>query len=413
MRYMLGMVVDATGSGMYLPLSLLYFHHNTGLSITRVGAIISAAAILGLVSNPITGVLVDRYGARAVVVGGYLVRAAAFACYPLVHDPVPLFLAVLVMAIGDVSFSPSIQSFIAEIAEGAARDRLIAAQRSLRNAGLGAGGLIAGAGLALSSDRAYHAIVLGSAVAFTIAAVLIRSIPTRARTATVARAARGYRLVARNRPFLALTLLNVPVAFGYMVLAVSLPVYVTQDLGQPSSLVGVLYAVNTVGIAVLQIPVTRLLTHYRRTRMVALGATVFAASFLAYAVLGVVSTGTALIIGVFAATATFTVGELMHGATASAMVASAAPAETRGRHLAVYQLSWAVPTALAPAVLTGLLSASPTGMWLVLAVGAGIAATGVLRLEPRLPRAAVLPGTPPPPPGAAPDSARAAEARQP
>ncbi|GAA3345342.1 hypothetical protein GCM10020358_52040 [Amorphoplanes nipponensis] len=200
--------------------------------------------------------------------------------------------------------------------------------------------------------------------------------------------------MARNRPFLALTLLNVPVAFGYMVLSVSLPVYVTQELDQPSSLVGVLYAVNTVGIAVLQIPVTRLLTRYRRTRSgragrdgvrdVVRGGTPSWASS---------RPGTALVIGVFVATAAFTVGELMHGARPPrAMVASAGAGATRGRHLAVYQLSWAVPTALAPAVLTGLLTASPTGMWLVLATAVGGAAAGVLRLEPRLPRAAVAAG---------------------
>ena len=240
--------------------------------------------------------------------------------------------------------------------------------------------------------------MLGSAVAFAVAALLIRSIAVQPRATGAARPARGYRLVARNRPFLALTLLNVPVAFGYMVLAVSLPVYVTQQLGQPSSLIGVLYAVNTVGIAALQIPVTRLLTRYRRTRAVALGAVVFAASFLAYAVLGVVAAGTTLIVGIFVATAAFTAGELMHGATASALVASAAPADTRGRHLAVYQLSWAVPTALAPAVLTGLLTASPAALWLVLTVGVIVAAVGVLRLEPRLPPAAVTPGVPAPAP---------------
>lgn len=32
-RYLTGMVVDATGAGMYLPLSLLYFHHVTGMPI--------------------------------------------------------------------------------------------------------------------------------------------------------------------------------------------------------------------------------------------------------------------------------------------------------------------------------------------------------------------------------------------
>lgn len=394
-RYMLGMVVDATGAGMYLPLSLLYFHHVTGLPIAQVGVLMSAAAVLGLISNPMTGVLIDRFGARAVVVGGYLLRAAGFATYPLVDNGVVMFVVVAVVAFGDVSFSPSIQSFIAEIVQGAARDKLLAAQRSLRNAGLGVGGLVAGALLAVGSDAAYHAIVLTTACTYVAAAGLIRTIPSGRTIAPAgARSKRGYRLVARNKPFLALTLLNIPSAFGYMVLAVSLPVYLTQNLHTSSSLVGVLYAVNTVGIALLQIPVTRALIRYRRTRAVALGATVFAVSFVAFAVLGMLSTGLILIIGVFAATALFTAGELMHGATASALVASAAPEATRGRHLAVYQLSWAIPTALAPAVLTGLMSLSPTVMWLVLAAGVSCTATGMLRLEHSLPASAVS-STPP------------------
>ena len=394
-RYMLGMVVDSTGAGMYVPLSLLYFHYVTGLPITQVGAILSAAAVLSLVGNPMTGMLIDRFGARTVVVGGYLLRAAGFATYPFVHNGVAMFFVVAVVAFGDVSFSPSIQSFIAEIVKGTARDKLLAAQRSLRNAGLGAGGLIAGAMLALGSGAAYHAIVITTACTYVAAAALIRTIPGGRPVASAATAAasrkRGYRLVARNRPFLGLTLLNVPTAFGYMVLAVSLPVYLTQVLHAANSLVGVLYAVNTVGIALLQVPVTRALIKYRRTRMVALGASVFALSFIAFAVLGLLSTGSVLIFGVFAATALFTAGELMQGATASALVASAAPEATRGRHLAVYQLSWAIPTALAPAVLTGLMSLSATVMWLVLAVGVGGAAIGMLRLESHLPEEAVRP----------------------
>lgn len=391
-RYLLGMLVDSIGSGMYLPLSLLYFHHTTGMSITQVGALMSAAAVVGLLSNPVSGMLVDRFGARAVVVGGYLLRAAGFAVYPFVDGPATMFLAVAVVAFGDVSFSPSIQSFIAAIAQGPARDRLLAVQRSMRNAGLGAGGLVAGAALALGSNAAFQMIVLGTGAAYLAAAALIRTIPlpiTAGHTAACVSRKGGYRLVAGNRPFLALTVLNVPIALGYMVLSVSLPVYLTQELSAPNSLVGVLYAVNTVGIALLQIPVTRLLTRYRRTRAVAAGAAVFALSFALFAVLGLVSTGATLIIGVFAATALFTVGELMHGATASALVASAAPEATRGRHLAVYQLSWAVPTALAPAILTALLSLSATGMWLVLATGVAWAGLSMLRLERRLPTEAV------------------------
>jgi MFS family permease len=392
--YMLGMVVDATGSGMYLPLSLLYFHHVTGLPLTRVGTIMTTAALVSLISNPVAGVLIDRFGARAVVVAGYVLRAAGFCAYALVDDGTTMFAVVLLVALGDMSFPPAVQSFVAEFVSGTDRDRLLAAQRSLRNAGLGAGGLLAGAVLALGEDAAYHVIVLGTAAGYLTAAVCVRAIPvTRAAAPPGGPAPRrgSYRLVVRNRPFLALTLLNVPTAFGYMVLSVSLPVYLTQETGAPDSLVGVLYAVNTVGIALLQIPVTRTLGGYRRTRAMALGAAVFALSFCAFATLEAVPGRTALLAGVFAATAAFTAGELLHGATASAVVAQAAPEDTRGRHLAVYQLSWAVPIALAPAVLTALLELSATGMWLLLAAGAAVSALGVLRLERSLPEAAVHP----------------------
>ncbi|RSS61209.1 MFS transporter [Streptomyces sp. WAC07061] len=400
-RYMLGMVVDATGAGMYLPLSLLYFHHVTGLPLTQVGTLMTAAAVIGLVSNPAAGVLIDRFGAKAVVTGGYLLRAAGFCTYPLVDNGYTMFAVLLLVALGDISYPPAIQSFIAEFVQGTERDKLLAAQRSLRNAGLGVGGLVAGGVLALGSDAFYYVIVIGTAAGYLLAAACFGSIPIAKSAVPAARTSRkgGYRLVARNRPFLALTLLNVPTAFGYTVLAIGIPAYVTQDLGASTSLVGVLYAVNTVGIALLQIPVTRGLVAFRRTRAVALGAAVFASSFLVFAVLAAVGDKTAILIGIFAATALFTAGELMHGATASALCAQAAPEETRGRHLAVYQLSWAVPSALAPAVLTALLTLSPLAMWLVLAAGATVSALGVLRLEPRLPQEAVHPRPRPVPEG--------------
>ncbi len=399
-RYMAGMVVDATGSGMYLPLSLLYFHHATGLPVTQVGAVMSGAALLGLLGNPLTGVLVDRFGARAVVVGGYLLRASGFLGYLFVHTAAPMFAVVAVVAFGDVSFPPSIQSFVAEIAQGAARDKLLAAQRSLRNAGLGAGGLIAGAAIAVG---AFHEIVVGTAIAYVAAAVLIRTIsvphvadgtPREPSGEPAEAGERGYRAVWRNPTFLKLTVANVPTAFGYMVLSVSLPVYLTQQLRAPTSLVGVVYAVNTVGIALLQIPVSRLLVRRRRTRTAALGGGLFCLAFVSFAALGAAPGRTLVLVGVFLSTALFTVGELLHGATASALAASAAPTATRGRHLAVYQLSWAAPTALAPAVLTALLTLSPTGMWLALAATVACSALALLRLERRLPARAVWPRQP-------------------
>jgi len=330
------------------------------------------------------------------------VRAAGFASYPLVHSQGPMFCAVVLVALGDGAFPPSMQAFVAEVAVGTNRDKLIAAQRSLRNAGLGLGGLIAGAALGLSSDSAYIAIILGSAAAFIAAAVLISTVASR-RVLVRNRQPGSFREVFSNRPFIALTLINIPTAFGYSVLSVSLPVYLTQQLHAQTSVAGLVFAVNTVGIAALQIPVTRLLARRRRTRSAAAGGAVFSLSFLFFAALGPFPLGAWLMVGVFAATLLFTAGELLHGAAASALAASAAPELTRGRHLAVYQLSWGIPTALAPAVLTALLARSPVAMWLVLAAGVAFSATCLIRLEPRLPTTSVQPGiavtTVQPPPG--------------
>jgi biotin carboxylase/MFS family permease len=391
------MVVDATGSGMYLPVSLLYFHFVTGLPMPRVGTLLTVAALVGLAATPLTGVLVDRFGARTVVVGGYLLRAVGFATYPLVHNGTAMLAVTTLVALGDRSFPAAVQALIAELVEGGGRDRLIAAQRALRNAGLGAGGLLAGLALGLDEATAYHAIVLADGASMVVAAVLIAALrtPRPSRTARTGQPAQqdraGYRAVLRDRPFVLLTLINVPIALGYMVLGVILPVYVTQTLHQPPSWPGTLFAVNTVAVAALQVPVTRALVRRRRTRAAAFGGAVFSLSFLAFAGLRVLPGGDTALVGVFVATSLFTVGELLHGATASSLSANAAPARTRGRHLAFYQLSWSIPTAAAPALFTWLLAWSPAATWLLLAGGTAAAATALLAVERLLPAAAVHP----------------------
>jgi MFS family permease len=386
--------------------SLLSFHHVTGMPMPRVGTVLTLAAVIGLAATPLTGVLVDRYGARAVVVGGYLLRAAGFATYPLVNGAPMMFAVTAVVALGDRSFPAAVQALIAEIARGTDRDRLIAAQRSLRNAGLGAGGLIAGLALGVGSGIAYHGIVLADGASMVVAAALLGTLRG-ARTAAAGRdtsrgATRprraqarpgGYRQVLKDRTFVLLTCVNAPVALGYMVLNVVLPVYVAQVLRAAPSWPGVLYAVNTVGVALFQVPVTRLLRRRRRTRSAALGGAVFTLAFLLFGAVGGVPGGVLPLVGVFLATALFTLGELMHGATASALATDSAPERLRGRYLAFYQLSWSLPTAVAPALFTALIAVSPTATWLLLAAGTGAASTALLRLEHRLPATAVRPWT--------------------
>ncbi|MFC1409698.1 MDR family MFS transporter [Streptacidiphilus sp. N1-12] len=395
-RYTVAMLVDATGSGMYLPLSLLYFHYVTGLPLPAVGATMTVAALLGVVSNPLAGILVDRYGARTVVIGGYLLRSAGFGGYLLVHNQVEMFLAVVLVAFGDRTFPPSIQALISEIAQGTARDRLIARQKSLRNGGLGIGGLTASVLLGVGHNSSYHLVVGLDSVSFVLAAVLIATVPSVvARTRGAGRPSRkgGYRTVARDRSFVRLTLINAPLALCYMTLSMVLPVYLTQTLRTSTGVPGMLYALNTIGIAVVQIPLTRLVIRRARTRTAALGGAVFALSFLLFASSALLPGQGPLLGCLFLATALYTTGELLHSPATSALATGTAPAELRGRYMAFYQLSWALPSAAAPTLFTAGLALSPTGLWLLLATLASGSALALLRMEHRLPEAAVRPWT--------------------
>jgi MFS family permease len=73
----------------------------------------------------------------------------------------------------------------------------------------------------------------------------------------------------------------------------------------------------------------------------------------------------------------YTFGETIGWPVSSALAAEAAPAEVRGRCLALFQMSGSSVGAAAPAILSGLLALGAVATWLpmlgVCAAGAGLA----------------------------------------
>jgi MFS family permease len=67
--------VDALGSGVFMPLSMLYFLAVTPLTLVEVGAAISIASALSLPAGPVIGAVVDRLGAKQVLLAGNALQA--------------------------------------------------------------------------------------------------------------------------------------------------------------------------------------------------------------------------------------------------------------------------------------------------------------------------------------------------
>ncbi|WP_330296431.1 MFS transporter [Streptomyces sp. NBC_00503] len=417
-----GVGISAIGIGMYVPFSLVFFHQVTGLSFALVGAVLTVTGLAGLGFMPLAGSAVDRFGAHRLNLVLYAVRALGFALYPLA-DSLPAFAAVaLVTALADRSFSVVQQSLIGEVARGAARDRLQASVRALQNAGMGAGGLLVSGVLAVWGPAGFAYTAYGNSLAFALAGLLVarvrplgdasdRSTPS---APSAGRPAAGYRMVLRDRPFLALTGANFLTALGYAALSVLFPLYISTWLHGPASLTGAAFTVNTVlcaGIGVLVAGRVRR-SGARRTRSAALGSLLFAAAFVAQIVLGTLRPGPGVtMVALLAVVVVYTLGELVHSPAGGALSVSAAPEAVRGRYLATYSLSYSLASALAPSLFTGLIALDGRLPWAVLAVAAAVAALALVRLEPYLPAEAVH--AEPPAVTAAPGAAAAGPAARP
>ncbi|OKJ11686.1 MFS transporter [Kitasatospora sp. CB01950] len=370
-----GIAIDATGSGMYVPFNLIFFMHVTGLPLSSIGLVLTVTSLIAMAALPLGGAAVDRFGALKVMIFLYLVRALGFACYPLAHN-LPVFAVLaLITAAGTRAAPSTLQARFAELLGGTDRDRMQALSRSLGNAGLGAGTLIASLLLGVAGNTGYLAAAWLNAGSFVVAAVLATRTPV-SPLAERNRASRkgGYRLLAKDRPFLTLTLSNLLLAIGYTSLTVLLPLYAVGWLHVPQGMIGSAFVVNTTICAFLGVPIAALARRrFRtRTRTGVVGAAMFAVAFVGQIVLGTVRPhNTAVVMAaLIACVVVATFAELVHSPASGTLAQAAAPAELRGRYLAAYQSSWALAYALTPSLFTVLVGMDGRLPWLVITVTA-------------------------------------------
>jgi MFS family permease len=390
--FALAMAIDAIGSGLFLPFSLLYFHRTAGLPLTEVGLGLSIAMLVAVLVPPFAGVLVDRVGPKRIVILTNMARVVGLLGYLLVHNLTTLIGFALLVSVSDRLFWVAQPTLIGQMTSSGNRDRWFGFTTALQAAGLGIGGLLAGLAVSSLDTAGYQALVVANAVSFAIAAALMARLPVATTRAPAALAnlgkPKGLRAVLADRPFMGIVLTNLVFGIARTAVLVGLPVYSVEILKVPAWLVGVLYGTYTSLIAFGQTSMVRRLEPHRRTRALMLAAGLWAGSFVLLATAPLLPYS-AVVIFLFVVTSLYTVAVMIHVGVIDALVVEAAPDALRGRYVGAYQLSWAVANALAPGLFTSLLAWQPWQPWLGLAALLLLALVGVRWLEPRLTPAAV------------------------
>ena len=147
----LGMFLNYLGYGAVLPFEIIYLHDGRGFSMGLAGLVIGLVTGVAVLISPLTGPLIDRFGARATATGAGVALAAGYAGLAFAHSPVLAFVAASFAGIGNGALNPSQSTLLAALAPSDVRHRVTAVSRVASNAGIGLGsalgGLVAGYGL--------------------------------------------------------------------------------------------------------------------------------------------------------------------------------------------------------------------------------------------------------------------------
>jgi len=368
------MAIDSVAAGVFQPATIIYLLATTQLGLPTIGTALTVAGLLALPVGLWTGRAVDELGPKPVLMLSNVAQTVGVAGYLVLHSFWGVVLCAWVASSGRNVFFGTFGVALSAIAGPGERERWFGRISGIRNLGQSAGGLFAAAALAFGTHTAYTALIALTAASFLVAVPFMRKVPRPAHEAGApAVVRRSWATVLRDRRYWIVVAHWMTFAFSGKVLIVAVPVYAAVVLGLPGWVAGAAFTLNTLMVGFGQNSVVRRLDGRVRSR-------VMAVSHLGYAVGYVVLLGASLVHGVVAigvvmlGVAVYTVGEMIGWPVSSALAAEAAPAEVRGRYLALFQMSGSSVGAAAPVILSGLLAIGAAATWLPLlgVCGAGV-----------------------------------------
>jgi MFS family permease len=323
---------------------------------------------------PAVGRWLDHGARSTVVAASMLVRVMGVALLmatPAGH--VWLFAAAaLFLGIGNQAWPAAHAALVATVAHGRERDAALAGGRALRNAGLGAGALLATACLA-GGTTALQALAAVTGLAYLTAAALAWSVHVHAHPAATAAKDNDDEPAPRMPALLAA---NVVYAFCLNITEVALPLVLVTQMHASPMWSAAIFVTNTVLVVTLQVPVTVLMSRFPRRSVLAFAGLVLTVSYLGFLAATSLGHGWGAP-AVAAVSVVCTLGEIIYAGSATALVTALAPAHVLGRTLARFQLSAGFGLAASPAVITALASHGSAALWGSLAAATLLSASAV------------------------------------
>jgi MFS family permease len=376
--------IDHVGGTLLFPFFSLYITQKFGVGMTEAGIILGLFSIFGLIGSMIGGAVTDKFGRRKLIIFGLIFSAISTLTLGLIKTYAMLIpLSMVIGLLSDIA-GPAHNAMIADLLPEDKRQEGFGILRVSGNMAWIIGPTIGG----FVATRSFLALFIMDAVISCIVAFLFfKFIPeTKPRTAehieqvSLFKTFQGYGTALRDRAFMAFLVASVLMGLVYGQMYSSLSVFLNRvhDI-QPSGF-GFLLTLSAIVVILFQFSVTRKLLPSPPSVLMAVGTLFYMVGF---GMFGFVTTYVLFALAIVVVT----LGEMIVVPTSQGLAANFAPQEMRGRYMAVYGLSWSIPSTIGPGAAGVILdNLNPNLLWYIGGILCFVAAMGFYFLHLRLGR---------------------------
>jgi MFS family permease len=212
----------------------------------------------------------------------------------------------------------------------------------------------------------FYLFVIDAVISCLVAAIIFRAIPetkpepqAHAQSESFLQTVLGYRIVLKDFAFMAFMVAGMLMLVVYQQMYGSLSVYLRDNHGINPSGYGFLMTTSAITVVLFQFWVSRVIKYRPQFLMMAIGTVFY---MIGFALFGVVATYALFALNIVI----ITIGEMIVVPTSQAIAANFAPDAMRGRYMAIFGLSWAIPSTIGPGAAGYILdNYNPDLLWFI------------------------------------------------
>lgn len=357
--------IDSIGGTLLFPFFSLYITGKFNVGMTQAGMVLATFSIFGIAGNMIGGALTDRFGRRKLILFGLVFSALSTLSLGFVNSLVVLFpLAAFIGLLSDVA-GPAHQAMMADILTEKQRQEGFGLMRVVRNLawiiGPSIGGFVANYSFTLL-------FVIDAIVSCIVAVIFYKFMPETKPEhhhdenqphESIWQTIKGYSVVLKDFAFGAFIIAAILMSAVYQQMYNSLSVYLRDNHSINPQGYGFLMTTSAITVILFQFWVSRRIKHRPPFVIMALGTIFYMIGFSMF--------GFAAAYWLFmSAIVVITIGEMLIMPTSQTLAANFAPEEMRGRYMAIFGLTWLLPSTFAP-MLAGIIldNFNPNLLWYI------------------------------------------------